>query len=181
MISGQKQGHDCKMHIQILKSVFRNPSYTAMLFSIFVSLLALLLSVQQYLFFEPYFVLHVSSDRVLNFALLVAVSGLIALVSSIAAYQIRTLRSINRSVGGGAASSFIGAGVGICVSCGPIGISIISALGVTGATTLSLIEHYEVPIRIAAIIILVLTYFVMIKNIDKKCQITTEGKTESEF
>lgn len=168
------------MHLQILKSVFRNPKYTATLSLIFVFLSALLLYVQQYLFFEPYFVLHVSPDRVLNFALLIAVSALIALVSSVAVYQIRSLKSINRSTSGGMATSFVGAGVGICVSCGPIGISIISVLGVTGATTLLLIEHYEIPIRIAAITVLALTYFAMIKNIGKKCQFTPEIENTKE-
>lgn len=169
------------MHLQILKSVFRNPSHIAVLSVIFAGLLVLLLYVQQYLFFEPYFVLHVSSDRVLNFALLVVVSALIALVSSVIIYQIRILRSINHSASCGMATSFVSAGVGICVSCGPIGFSIISALGITGATMLSLIEHYEVPIRIVASIILTLTYFVMIRNISKNVRLLNLKKTKSEL
>ncbi|MFY9300576.1 MAG: hypothetical protein WAO91_05255 [Candidatus Nitrosotenuis sp.] len=166
------------MHGQILKLVFKNPAYVAIIVSIVAPLLAVLLNVQQYLFFEPYLVLHVPSDRVFNFTLLVIVSVLIALVLTVATYQIRLLRSINRHTGGGVASSFVGAGAGVCVSCGSIGISIISALGVTGAMTLSLIEHYAIPIRVASIAILGLTYFVMIRNIGKKCRIVETENAE---
>jgi hypothetical protein len=66
-------------------------------------------------------------------------------------------------MGTGLLGSVVGAGAGICTSCGPIGFAVLSIFGATAATTLSFLTIHEIPIRIVAIAILTGTYFLMVK------------------
>lgn len=75
-------------------------------------------------------------------------------------------------------SSFIGVGTGVCTSCGPIGFSIITAFGVAGGATLSFLYDYEIPIRLGAIAILGITYFMMIKGISRECILSLNKKMD---
>ena len=52
--------------------------------------------------------------------------------------------------------SFIGAAAGAC-SCGPIGFAVISTFGSVGATASAFLTNFEIPIRIAAIALLLIT------------------------
>ena len=60
--------------------------------------------------------------------------------------------------------TFIGSAAGAC-SCGPIGFAVISTFGTVGATTTAFLTNYEIPIRIVAIVILIITYFTTIKSL----------------
>ena len=86
-------------------------------------------------------------------------------------FQLRIIKTNSRKTGTGVIGSIIGLGAGICTSCGPIGLGVISAFGVAGATTLSFLFDYEIPIRLVATGILIGTYFMMIKTITKECKI----------
>ena len=88
------------------------------------------------------------------------------------------LKANSKKTGTGVIGSIIGIGAGVCTSCGPIGFSIITTFGVAGATTLSFLYEYEIPIRLAAIAILVATYFMLIKGITKDCKININKETE---
>jgi len=131
-----------------------------------------LLAAREFLFFEPYFVFQLPLDWIPSFILIIIVSGLIALVTSLVVFQIRTIKANASKTGTSVIGSIIGVGAGICTSCGPIGFSMISTLGVAGATTLSFLTEYEIPLRLAAIAILSGTYLVMIKGIAKGCKIS---------
>jgi len=160
-----------KLHKQALKLVYSNPSYWIISASIFTALLVFLLSTREFLFFEPYLVFHLPIDWIPSFVLIIIVSGLIALVTSLAVFQLRIIKTNSRKTGTGVIGSIIGLGAGICTSCGPIGFGVISAFGVAGATTLSFLFDYEIPIRLVATGILIGTYFMMIKTITKECKI----------
>ncbi len=160
-----------RLHKQALKLVYSNPSYWIISASIFTALLVFLLSAREFLFFEPYLVFHLPIDWIPSFVLIVIVSGLIALVTSLAVFQLRIIKTNSRKTGTGVIGSIIGLGAGICTSCGPIGLGVISAFGVAGATTLSFLFDYEIPIRLVATGILIGTYFMMIKHITKECKI----------
>lgn len=156
-------------HGTIIKSVFSRPAYFGMSVAIFIVMLVALLSANQILFFEPYLVINLSEDSFLNFLLIVILSALSAFVISITVFQIREFRS-SKKVGTGIAGSLIGAGTGVCTSCSTIGFSIVSTLGVTGATAISFLETYSIPIKITSIFLLVASYFMMSRTKSTKCR-----------
>lgn len=164
------------LHKQALKLVYSNFSYWIISGILFSSLLVFLLSAREFLFFEPYFVFHLPVDWIPHFILIIIVAGLISLVTSLAIYQIRIIKANSRKTGTGIAGSIIGVGAGVCTSCGPIGFSIITTFGVAGATTLSFLYDYEIPIRLLAIGILIATYFMMIKGISGECKTSIRNK-----
>ena len=164
------------MHKQALKLVYSGISSWLISGVVFVCLLLFLLSAREFLFFEPFWAFHVPSDWILQFVLILIVAGLISLVTSLAVYQIRMLKANYKKTGTGVIGSLIGVGAGVCTSCGPIGFSIIMTFGVAGATTLSFLYEYEIPIRLVAIAILVATYFMMIRGISKECKVRVDEK-----
>jgi len=123
------------------------------------------------LFFEPYFVFQLPEDLTLSFVLIVMVSGFMGLVSSLTIYQILMQKASPKYASSGMLGSFLGIGTSVCTSCTQIGFAIISMLGATGAATLSFISHYEIPFRIISIALLILSYFLLTKNITAKCKI----------
>jgi hypothetical protein len=66
--------------------------------------------------------------------------------------------------------SIVGSVAGAC-SCGPIGFAVISTFGSVGATATTFLTNYETPLRIIAIIILLITYFTTIKSLKTECRI----------
>ncbi len=159
------------MQKETLKLVFSNPAYLGISGSIFVFMLVLLFYFQEYLFFEPYLVFYIPDGMFPSFVSIIVVSGLIGLVISLTIFQIRTQKSSTKKTSTGLVGSLIGAGAGICTSCGSLAIPIISVVGVAGASTLNFLTIYEFPIRVVAIGILVGTYFIMTKSITKECKI----------
>ncbi len=166
------------MHKEALKLVFSNPAYLILSGLIFAGMLLLLLHTRELLFFEPYFVFHLGQGDYLSFALIIIVSGLMGLVISMAAYRIQTLRASTKKMGSGLLGSIVGAGAGVCTSCGPIGFALISTFGVGAAITFSFLTIYEIPIRIVAIAILTGTYFLMVKGIASECKINMKKGME---
>ena len=147
--------------------------------SIFALMLILLFSAQEYLFFEPFLTFHIPQGMFPSFVSIIVVSGLIGLVISLTIFQIRAQKASTKKTSTGLAGSLIGAGAGICTSCGSLTIPIISVLGVAGASTLSFLTIYEFPIRLVAIGILIGTYFMMIRGITKECKININKDAES--
>lgn len=143
--------------------------------SIFAFMLALLFYAQEYLFFEPYLIFHIPQGMFPSFVSIIVVSGLIGLVLSLTIFQIRAQKASTKKTSTGLAGSLIGAGAGVCTSCGSLAIPIISVLGVAGASALNFLTIYEFPIRLGAIGILIGTYFMMIRGITK-CKISINEK-----
>lgn len=138
----------------------------------------LLLSTKEILFFEPYLIFHLPQEFIPHFVLIIIFSGLISLVTSLAIYQIRMLKINSKKTGTGLIGSFIGVGAGVCTSCGQIGFSIVTTFGVSGATALSFLYDYEIPIRLSSVAILGITYFMMIKGISMECRLPLNKKID---
>lgn len=164
------------MQKQALKLVYSDISSWVISIGLFSILFVSLLAAREFLFFEPFFVFQLPFDWIPSFILIVIVSGLISLVTCLAVFQFRTIKSSSSKTGTGVIGSIIGVGAGVCTSCGPIGFTLISTFGIAGATTLSFLTEYEIPIRLAAIAILSGTYFVMIRGISKSCKISVNRK-----
>ena len=154
----------------MLKLVFSNVRYSALSAAIFVIMTLGLLIMSEYIFLEPYVVSHLPSGSELGFLLILMISSLSALVLPMNIYRINILKKSKQKMGSGIFGSIIGAAAGAC-SCGPIGFAVISTFGSVGATATAFLTNYEIPIRIIAIIILVITYFTTIKSLKVECRL----------
>lgn len=157
---------------QTIKLVFSNFKYTILSSIIFVSMMIGLLILSEYIFLEPYVVSHLPSGSELGFVLIVILSALSALVIPMNIFRINILKSSKQKMSGGIFGSIIGAAAGAC-SCGPVGFAVISTFGSVGATATAFLTNYEVPIRILAIAILILTYFTTVKSLKVECKINS--------
>ena len=126
--------------------------------------------IPEYIFLEPYVIGHLPSGGELGFVLILMISSLSALVLPMNIYRINILKKSKQKMGGGIFGSVIGAAAGAC-SCGPIGFAVISTFGSVGATATAFLTNYEIPIRIIAIIILVITYFTTMKSLRIECRL----------
>ena len=131
-----------------------------------------LLLLSEFIFLSPYLVGDIPQGTEFAFTLIVILSILSALVLPMNIYRISILKNSKKKIGGSILGSFIGAAAGAC-SCGPIGFALISTFGSVGATSLGFLTSYEIPIRIAAIGVLVITYFTTVKSLKIECQINS--------
>lgn len=129
-----------------------------------------LLVLSEFIFLDPYVTGHIPKGTEVGFLLIIILSGLSALVLPMNVYRINILKNSTGKIGGSVFGSFIGAAAGAC-SCGPIGFAIISTFGSVGATSLAFLTNYELPIRIAAIGVLAITYFTTVKSLKVECKL----------
>ena len=156
--------------LEILKVIFSNLKFIIISVIIFSSMMFSLLFISEFIFLEPYFVTHIPSGSELGFILITVLSGLSALVISMNLFRIINLKNSKHKMGGSIFGTFVGSAAGAC-SCGPIGFAVISTFGTVGATTTAFLSNYEIPIRIIAIVILIITYFTTIKSLKIECNI----------
>ena len=155
-----------------IKLVYSNPKYLLLASGIFVLMTIGLLILSEYIFLEPYVVAHLPSGSELGFVLIVILSALSALVIPMNIFRINILKSSKQKMGGGILGSIIGTATGAC-SCGPIGFAVVSTFGSVGATATAFLTNYEIPIRIIAIAILIITYFTTIKSLKVECNLNS--------
>ena len=153
----------------ILKLVFSNFKFITLSITIFISLMITLLFVSEFIFFEPFFISHLPNGSELGFVLILILSILSALVIPMNLYRITHLKNSKQKMSGSIVGSIVGSIAGAC-SCGPIGFAVISTFGSVGATATAFLTNYEIPIRIIAIGILIITYFTTIKSLKTECQ-----------
>lgn len=156
--------------METLKLVFSNIRYSLLAIGIFISMVIGLLILSEFIFVEPFVAGHVPQGTELGFSLIVILSGLSALVLPMNIYRINILKNSKGKIGGSVFGSFVGAAAGAC-SCGPIGFAIISTFGSVGATSMAFLTNYEIPIRLAAIGLLAITYFTTVKSLKIECKI----------
>ena len=156
--------------IEIFKVIFSNFKFLALSVIIFSSMMVLLLLISEFIFFEPYFVTHIPSGSELGFILIITLSALSALVIPMNLFRITNLKNSKQKMSGSIFGSIVGSVAGAC-SCGPIGFAVISTFGSVGATATAFLTNYEIPIRVVAIAILVITYFTTIKSLKTECKV----------
>ena len=160
--------------LAILKLIFSNFKFIALSLIIFSSMMMLLLLISEFIFLEPYFVTHIPSGSELGFILITTLSALSALVIPMNVFRITNLKNSKQKMSGSIFGSIMGSVAGAC-SCGPIGFAVISTFGSVGATATAFLTNYEIPIRIIAIIILVITYFTTIKSLKSECKVNFQS------
>ena len=152
-----------------LKVVFSNFRYLALFVIFFAGLFLPLIYVTEYLFFEPYLLFYVAEYEIVNFLSIVVICALTGLVLSMSIYRIRFLQASTKKLRSGLLGSIIGAGAGAC--CGGIGIALISIFGAVGGVATSVLTNFEIPLRVASIAILVFTYFMIVKDLNRECKV----------
>ncbi|MSS85919.1 MAG: hypothetical protein CK526_03490 [Thaumarchaeota archaeon] len=156
--------------IKIFKIIFSNFKFLAISLIIFSSMMLSLLFISEFIFIDPYFVTHIPSGSEFGFILIIMLSGLSALVIPMNLFRIINLKNSKQKMSTSIFGTTVGSVAGAC-SCGPIGFSMISTFGSVGATATAFLTNYEIPIRIIAILILLITYFTTIKSLKTECRI----------
>jgi hypothetical protein len=136
---------------------------------IFLGLFLPLIYVSEFLFFEPYLLFYVAEYDVLNFISVLIICILTGLFLSMSIFRIRFLQASTKKLRTGLLGSIIGAGAGAC--CGGIGVALISIFGAVGGVATSVLTNFEIPLRVASIAILVFTYFMIVRDLNKECKV----------
>ena len=155
---------------EIFKIIFSNYKFLTLSVAIFSFMMIILLLISEFIFLEPYFITHIPSGSELGFILITILSGLTALVIPMNLFRIINLKNSKQKMSGSIFGAIVGSAAGAC-SCGPIGFAVISTFGSVGATATAFLTNYEIPIRIIAIVILIITYFTTIKSLKTECKV----------
>lgn len=155
--------------VSLIRMIF-GPPYIAMAVAITGGMIFGLLLLSEYIFLYPYLTGYVPAGTEAGFALILAISILSGLVIPMNIYRIRILRQTKTKMGGGVVGSFIGAVAGAC-SCGPVGFAIISTFGSVGSAAATFLTNYEIPIRVAALALLVVTVYTTSRSLKIECKI----------
>jgi len=158
--------------LNVLKLVYSNYKYVVLSGIIFVGLLIPLLIISEYIFLEPYLIGHVSEGRELGFSLIIILCASAGLVLPLNVYRIKILRGSKRKMSGSVFGSIIGSAAGVC-GCGPVGFAIFSTFGSLGATASAFLTNYEIPIRLAAIALLAVTYYTTVRSLKVECNLNS--------
>ena len=151
-----------------------NIRYIFLAIVIFLLFYIPLIVVTEVLFFEPYLFFYVPIYQLSNFLSIVVISALTALVLSMSVYRIRFLKATTKKLRSGLLGSFLGAGAGAC--CGEIGVALISIFGAVGSAATSLLTNLEIPLRVLSIGILVFTYFMIVRDLNRECKLDFDVK-----
>ena len=143
---------------------------------IFVGLLVSFSTLSGYIFFEPFWIFHVSDSDVFAFSLIVIITSLTGLVISMGIYRFRVLRSRAGKMTPGLLGSTIGAGAG-AFGCISMSIAFIPIIG-AASSVIGIIETYAIPLRLISIAILGFTYFITVRGITSECKIDMKKNWE---
>tara|TARA_B100001741_G_scaffold79714_1_gene64660 strand:- start:26 stop:502 length:477 start_codon:yes stop_codon:yes gene_type:complete len=151
------------------KIVYSKPSYILTSIGIFFLLFIPLISISEFLYFEPFLVFSIYQDTILSFTLIVILSSLSAVAVSLNIYRVKLIKQ-TRKLGTSILGTVFGASAGAC-SCGPIAFSLITTFGTAGSIATSFVTTYEIPIRLISIGILITVVFVTIKSLSRECKV----------
>ena len=144
--------------------------YIAMAVAIAGFMAFALLHLSEFVFLEPHIAGHIPPGTETGFALILAISIISGLVIPMNIYRMRRMRSAHIKMGGGFAGSLIGTVAGAC-SCGPAGFAVISTFGSLGSAAASFLTNYEIPIRTAALGILLVSMYTTSRSLRAECHI----------
>ena len=150
--------------------IYSNPSYILILIGIFFLLFIPLITISEFLFFEPFVVFSIYPETSLSFALIITLSCFSALAVSMNVYRVKLIND-TRKIGSSIFGTIIGASAGAC-SCGPIGFSIITTFGTTGSIASTFLTNYEIPLRLISIGILILVLIISLRSLSNECKIS---------
>jgi hypothetical protein len=151
--------------------VYSNPSYIIITIGIFILLFFPLITISEFLFFEPFVVFSIYPETTFSFSLIVILSFLSALAVSMNIYRVKLIKQ-TKKISSSIIGTIIGASAGTC-SCGPLAFSIIATFGTAGSIASSFLTIYEIPIRLTSIGILMVVIFITTKSLSRECKINS--------
>ena len=151
------------------ETVYSNYTYILIAIGIFFLLFFPLITISEFLFFEPFIAFSIYPETILSFLLIVILSFFSALAVSMNIYRVKLIKK-TKKIGSSIIGTIIGASAGAC-SCGPIAFSIITTFGTAGSIASSFLSVYEIPIRLTSIGILGIVIFVTTKSLSRECKI----------
>jgi len=152
-----------------IQIVYSNPSYILTSIGIFFLLFIPLISISEFLYYEPFLVISIYSETVFSFVLIIILSCFSAVAVSLNIYRVKLIKE-TKKLGTSIIGTIFGASAGAC-SCGPIAFSLITTFGTAGSIATSFVTTYEIPIRLISIGILVIVVFVTIKSLSRECKV----------
>ena len=161
--------NQCSKLSSSFKIVYSKPSYILTSIGIFFLLFIPLISISEFLYFEPFLVFSIYQDTLLSFTLIVILSSLSAVAVTLNIYRVNLIKQ-TRKLGTSILGTIFGASAGAC-SCGPIAFSLITTFGTAGSIATSFVTTYEIPIRLISIGILITVVFVTIKSLSRECKV----------
>ena len=108
------------------ETVYSNYTYILIAIGIFFLLFFPLITISEFLFFEPFIVFSIYPETTLSFLLIVILSFFSALAVSMNIYRVKLIKK-TKKIGSSIIGTIIGASAGAC-SCGPIAFSIITRI-----------------------------------------------------
>ena len=155
--------------INTFETVYSNYTYILIAIGIFFLLFFPLITISEFLFFEPFIAFSIYPETILSFLLIVILSFFSALAVSMNIYRVKLIKK-TKKISSSIIGTIIGASAGAC-SCGPIAFSIITTFGTAGSIASSFLSIYEIPIRLTSIGILGIVIFVTTKSLSRECKI----------
>ena len=149
--------------------VYSQPFYILISIVIFFLLFIPLITISEFLFFEPFLVFSIYPETILSFSLIIILSIFSSLAVSLNLYRVKLIKE-TRKIGSSIIGTIFGASAGAC-SCGPIAFSIITTFGTAGSIATSFLTIYEIPIRLTSIGILGLVIFITTKSLSRECKV----------
>ena len=149
--------------------VYSNPLYILTSIGIFFLLFIPLISISEFLYFEPFLVFSIYLETIPSFVLIVILSCLSAVAVSLNIYRVKLIKE-TKKLGTSILGTIFGASAGAC-SCGPIAFSLITTFGTAGSIATSFVTVYEIPIRLISIGILTAVVYVTVKSLSRECKI----------
>tara|TARA_B100000029_G_scaffold63260_1_gene56682 strand:- start:45 stop:518 length:474 start_codon:yes stop_codon:yes gene_type:complete len=152
-----------------LKIVYSNPFYILTSIGIFFLLFLPLISISEFIYFQPFLVFSIYSETVISFVLIIILSCFSAIAVSLNIYRVKLIKE-TKKLGTSIVGTIFGASAGAC-SCGPIAFSLITTFGTAGSIATSFVTTYEIPIRLISIGMLAIVVFVTIKSLSRECKV----------
>ena len=151
------------------RMVFARRANVAMGIGVFAAMLVAMLSISDYVFFEPYVVAHVPEGGAAGLAIIVTMSALSAVALPMGVHSIAVARAARRGIAGGMAGTTVGIVAGAC-SCGPLTLALATSLGAAGSATTSFLSAYDVPLRLVAIAALAASIYATSSALSASCR-----------
>ena len=133
--------------------VYSQVRYLLLAVAIAFSVAITMFLLDEFLFLSPVPFFFLPTEKLLDFSLLLLISGLSGLVAPMAIFSYSNLRS--RKVGGGTLGAFgslFGMVTGVC-GCSSVGFALITSLGAVGTAGTAFLSNFQLPLRLLGIIL----------------------------
>ena len=119
------------------------------------------------LYFSPILYFYLPNDAIIGFILSTVSASLLGIVVSMNFYLLRNSSiRLDKSLISGSFLTIISS---VCASCSSIGFVIISTFGSAGLIATAFLTNYQIPLRLIATCILILTVFSICRRVTNSC------------